>query len=160
MASNQEYNREKWIFIIIAFTSILAVAASVIFFIAITGGSLQRSTTVNSTGTVKGVGVGVYWDSGCTNQVSSINWGLVAPGSLNNETVYIRNEGTAPVTLSLTTGNWTTGASNYIALKWNYSNKTTIQPNIAIPVTLTLEVYPNIANITSFSFDIVITGSG
>ncbi len=162
MASTQSYEREKWIFIILAFMSIVAVAASVLFLTAITGGSLNRSRIISSAGTVKGIGVGVFWDSGCTNRVSSIDWGFLEPGSSKNISVYIKNEGNAPVTLSLNTTNWNPTSiqeENYMILSWDYVNQT-ISPNGAIPVTLTLDVSFSIQNVTDFSFDIIITGTG
>jgi len=160
MASDPAYNREKRVFIVLALMSIIIVAVSVLFLTNITGGLLQRSTTVGSTGAVKGVGVGVFWDSKCTNRVSSINWSLVEPGSLNNATVYIRNEGNAPVTLSLKTENWNPiSASNNLTLNWNYAGQN-ISPNEAVQVKLTLVVSSSIKGITNFSFDIIITGTG
>jgi len=160
MASAPAY-REKWVFVVIALMSIIIVAVSVLFLTTITGGLLQRSTTVGSVGTVKGVGVGVFWDSGCTNRVSSINWSLVEPGSLNNATVYIKNEGNSPVTLNLNTTNWNPmNAPNYMKLRWDYANQTIKPTDNALRVKLTLAVYSNITGITNFRFDIIITGTG
>ena len=50
-------------------------------------GLLQSSVRMVGRGTVKAVGVGIYWDSNCTNTVSFIDWGMVEPGSMNNVTV-------------------------------------------------------------------------
>lgn len=163
MASAQAYRREKWVFIILALMSIMIVAASVLFLTTITGGSLERSTTVGSAGTVKAVGVGVFWDISCTKRVSLINWTLVEPGSLNNATVYIRNEENSPVTLNLNTTNWNPTSiqeENYMILKWDYANQTLKPNDNAIPVKLTLVVSSSIQGITDFSFDIIITGTG
>jgi hypothetical protein len=159
MASTQSYEREKWIFIILAFMSVMAVAASVLFLTAITGGALNRSRSISNTGTVKGIGVGVFWDGSCTNQVSSIDWGFVEPGSSYNKPVYIRNEGTATVTLTLNTTNWNpSNASNYITLSWNYTSQA-VAPKAVIPVTFTLTVAANTTGIEAFSFDIIVTGT-
>jgi hypothetical protein len=115
---------------------------------------------LNSVGTVKALGVGVYWDSGCSQSVSVIDWGSVEPGAVKNVTIYVRNEGNTPATLSLQTSNWNpANATDYISLSWNYNGQT-IDLNQVIGVTLSLSISSNIEGITTFSFDIVIVGSG
>jgi len=123
-------------------------------------GLMSASVHLQSVGTVKALGVGVYWDSGCSQTVSSIDWGLAEPGAVKNVTVYIRNEGNAPITLSLQTANWNPpNAADYISLSWNYSGQT-IGANQVVVVTLSLSISSNIEGITTFSFDIVVVGSG
>jgi hypothetical protein len=103
--------------------------------------------------------VGVYWDADCTNRVTSIDWGTLYPGQTASKLIYIRNEGNVSMTLSLATENWNPPeAANYISLSWNYDGRT-LRPGDVIPVTLYLSVSPNIpSTITSFSFDIIISG--
>jgi len=123
-------------------------------------GLMSASVHLQSVGTVKALGVGVYWDSGCSQTVSSIDWGLAEPGAVKNVTVYIRNEGNAPITLSMQTANWNPpNATDYISLSWNYSGQT-IGANQVVAVTLSLSISYNIQGITTFSFDIVIVGNG
>src|SRR5271169_2428693 len=55
---------------------------------------------------VKGNGVGIYWDQGCTNTTSAFQFGQINPGSNRTLTVYIKNECNSPVLLSLQTSNW------------------------------------------------------
>jgi len=121
--------------------------------------SMQTNMNISNTGSVKTVGVGVYWDSGLTNKVSSIDWGMLEPGSNVTKTVYIRNEGNAAATLSMATSNWNpSNTSNYLTLTWNYSGQT-LNVNEAVQVKLTLTASSSIAGITSFSFDITITAT-
>ena len=123
-------------------------------------GLMSASVHLQSVGTVKALGVGVYWDSGCSQTVSSIDWGSAEPGAVKNVTGYIRNEGNAPITLSLQTANWNPpNATDYISLSWNYSGQT-IGPNQVVAVTLSLSISSSITGITSFSFDIVISSVG
>jgi hypothetical protein len=111
-------------------------------------------------GTVKAVGVGVYWDNACSSRVASIDWGLVEPGSAENVTVFIRNEGNVAATLSLEAVNWSPlNASDFITLSWDYSGQV-VDPNEVVEVALFLSVPSSIEGITSFIFDIVIAGSG
>jgi hypothetical protein len=121
---------------------------------------VQTSKSFSSVGTVKGVGVGIYWDSACTNMTSSINWGTVDPGSSKLVTLYVRNEGNTPITLSKTETNWTpSNAINYITLTWNYANQT-LSYNTALQISLKLAVSSVVSGITSFTFDTTITASG
>jgi len=121
--------------------------------------SMQTNTKISNQGALKTIGVGVYWDAALTNKVSSIDWGILEPGSNVNKTVYIRNEGNTAATLSLTTSNWSpSNASNYLTLTWNYGGQT-LNVNEAIQVKLTLSALSSVTGITNFSFDITITAS-
>ena len=121
---------------------------------------LQTSRTISNAGSVKGIGVGIYWDSACTNQTSSISWGILDPGSNKTVNVYVRNEGNAVVTLSKTTQNWIpTNAVNYMSLNWNYANQT-LSVNQVLQVSLTLVVSSTVAGIGNFSFDMTIVSTG
>ena len=121
---------------------------------------LNNSKTVTNAGSVKGVGVGIYWDLACTNRTSSINWGLLDPGSNKTVTVYVRNEGNAAATLSKVVQNWNPStASSYMTLNWNYAGQT-LSVNQVLQVKLTLVVSSTVSGITNFSFDIIITATG
>ena len=123
-------------------------------------GDLFGSISLSNVGTVKAIGVRVYWDSSCGDPVGSIDWGLVEPGATKNITVYIKNEGSAPVTLSLATDNWSPpNAPDYLSLTWDYGGQVIIVDEV-VQLTLSLSVSATIDGITSFSFDIVIIGSG
>ena len=120
---------------------------------------VQTRRTVSNAGTVMAIGVGVYWDSACTDVTSSIDWGTLEPGSNKNVTCYIRNEGNLPSILSMYTSGWSPqNASNYIDLSWDYDGEF-LNPDEAVQVTFTLSVSASIDGITSFSFDITIVGS-
>jgi len=117
------------------------------------------SKTIPNVGSVRAVGVGVYWDAALTNQVSSIDWGVLDPGSNKNFTFYIRNEGNSAVTLTMNTANWNPPtASNYMTLTWNYSGQS-LNAGATIQVKLTLSVSASVTGITSFSFDINIVAN-
>lgn len=146
----------------------IALWVSLVFFIgtltiSIFGSTLslvQTSRTVTNAGAVKGIGVGVYWDSACTNTTSSINWGILDPGSNKTVTVYIRNEGNSVATLSKATQNWNPPtASSYVTLNWNYAGQT-LSVNQVLQVKLTLIVSSTVSGITSFSFTLTITATG
>jgi hypothetical protein len=123
--------------------------------------SLRQTTkTIQNAGSIIGIGVGIYWNAACTNQTSSISWGLLEPGLTKTIRVYTRNEGNAAVTLSKATQNWSPStATSYITLNWNYANQT-LSVNQVLPINLTLVVSSAISGITDFSFDITITATG
>lgn len=121
--------------------------------------SNSSETTDPDAGALQTIGIGAYWDPSLTSKVSTTNWGFLQPGDQKSFTVYVHNEGNSPVTLSLSTSNWTPStASAYLELTWNYNNQT-INPSAQMQVTLTLTVSPDITGISNFSFDIIIAAS-
>jgi len=118
---------------------------------------LLNATTIQRVGAVETVGeIGVYWDSKCTNLVSSIDWGTLTPGSAKNVSVYMRNEGNETVSLSMKTENWDpSSAYTHMILSWNYMGQSTGIGEV-IKVTLTLSISTKISGITNFRFDIIL----
>jgi hypothetical protein len=122
--------------------------------------AISTSRTVSSSGSVRGIGVGIYQYSNCTSPVTALNWGTLDPGTTVNRTVYIRNEGNTPATLSKIQSNWSpSNASSYITLNWNYAGQT-LSVSQVLQVKFTLVVSSSTRGITNFSFDITITASG
>lgn len=120
---------------------------------------LTTTKNITRVSAVEAKGVGVYWDSNCSDSVSSIDWGTLSPGSLKSIVVYVRNEEEEQLYLILSPESWNPPeASNYMTLGWNYTGQRT-NPNQTVRLTLTLSVSRNIEGISNFSFDIVITGS-
>jgi len=158
--------------LLIIITAVITIAIS-----AITSIWLSRTINFNvpSLGTIKTLGVEVYWDRNKENKTETIDWGTIWPGTLKNVTLYIRSISNIETTLELRTANWTfrdsnnrivAGPSNsspYVNLTWNY-NGTIVRPSETLQVTLTLSVDNSsdfigflIANdVKEFSFDIVI----
>jgi hypothetical protein len=123
-------------------------------------GLLTTSKTLTSSGSVKAINVEVYWDDLCTQVVNSVDWGTPEPGEVVNQTVYIKNSGSAPLNVNMTTSNWTpVEAVNYITLTWD-SEGASIDPDQVLQALLTLTVSDTITGITDFSFNIVIEGTG
>jgi len=150
--------RKKKVALVIAFASVICALAVGVFGTALS--SVQSSRTLPNAGSIKGIGVGVYWDSACTNQTSSINWGLLDPGSSKTVAIYVRNEGNAVATLSKTVQNWNpSNAQSYVTLNWNYASQT-LSVNQVLQVGLILVVSPGVSGITNFSFDVTIIATG
>jgi len=142
----------------------LITLALVAIQIAFATGVLTSTLKISSrgmvnTGIIKTIGINAYLDSGCTQPVSSIDWGSLSPGSTKNFVIYLKNEGNVDITFSISTENWSpASASNYISLSWS-SYGVVISPGQVAEVTLTLQVSDSISGVTEFSFDIVITAT-
>ena len=125
--------------------------------ITMNSGSHKNTAYANS---VRGIGVGIYWDQECTNRTLSLNWGPIEPGSNSTVMVYVRNEAESAVSLWLATSNWTPlVALSYMTLIWTYPGRI-LSADEVIPMKLILDVSPTIIGISDFSFDIVITTTG
>jgi hypothetical protein len=141
---------------------ILAIVALAVILSFSTVGLLTVTQTISSNGTVTvtAVNIGVYSDSQCTQTLSSISWGSILAGHSASQTIYIKNTGNTPVTLSLTTNNWSpTGANGPITISWTKEGNSLGSGQI-LSADLTLAVSSTISGISNFSVNIVITGSG
>jgi len=140
--------------------AILAVVAVGLVLSVLSASLLMAYQTVPNTGNLIAVGVGVYWNSACTQNVTSIDWGFLSPGENKTVTVYIKNNGNVPITLNMTTTAWSPEqAQNYMALTWNREGSVLDVAALPLQTTLTLSVLSGISGIESFSFDMIITGT-
>jgi len=104
--------------------------------------------------------------------LQAINWsasgasGPLYPGESRNTSMYAKNEGDLAFKLNLSTSNWHFQDYNntelsqdhlqYFNLTWNYDDAVIAVDEVK-PLTLTLSISPLIENVTTFSFDIIIT---
>ena len=138
---------------------ILAVAMTGIVVSVLATSLLMAYQRLPNAGNVKAVGVGVYWDTDCTSNVTSIDWGFLDPGATANVTVYIRNEGTIPVVVNMATDDWNpVSARDYITVTWNREGYV-LSSDSVVQSVLTLSVSSDVNEVRSFGFDIVITGT-
>lgn len=143
----------------ISIAAIVAIAATSLFLTVLTTGLLTTSQTVPASGTITGINVGVYTDSACTLNCTSIDWGTLAPGNSTSKTIYIKNTGNIPVTLSLATSNWVpSNANTYLTLTWNRASYV-LSAGASVSASLTLTASASAGSITTFSFNIIITGT-
>ena len=120
---------------------------------------LSAYQQIPTVGVVKSVGVGVYKDYECIENVTFIDWGILGPGERTDFVVYVRNEGNTKLKLNIMTSHWNPEiASKYITLEWT-PRDCTINPSEVVPITLTLSVSPNIESVTNFQFEISIVGT-
>ncbi len=135
--------------IVIALASGLAVS-----------GLLSTTRTLPSTGTIMAINVEVYWDSAGTQNVTTIDWGIPAPGDVVSKTVYVKNTGNNPMNVSMSISSMTpAGASTYLSVTWDKEGAV-VAAGDTVQAIITLDVSSGITGISDFSFNIVIEGTG
>ena len=137
----------------------IGVAVAAIMLLTTVFAALQANQTFSNTGALTTVNVGAFSDSGCTQALSTVDWGTMVPGSSANKTIYIKNTGTTMVSLSMTVNAWNpASASNYMALTWNREG-TVLNVGNSVATSLMLTVSGSVSGITNFGFNATITGT-
>jgi hypothetical protein len=105
------------------------------------------------------VEIDVYEDSSCSTVLTSVDWGEIEAGESTTASLYVLNSGDSSVVLGLSLENWSPGtAEDYMSLYWDYDGSSISSGN-GVDIVLTLDVDVDCPELSSFSFDIVITGS-
>ncbi len=139
--------------------AIIAIAVTGVLLTLTTAGLVSTINTLPATGTVTSVGVRVYSDSSLTQNCTSVDWGSISPGNNINRLIYLKNTGTVPIALSMTETSWNpVGANGPITMTWDKEG-TVLAAGQATSATLTLNISSSISSITTFSFNIVLTGT-
>ena len=122
---------------------------------------LNSSKTVLTSGKIVTVNVGVYQNSGCTQSANAIDWGNLTAGANKTVSLWVKNTGTSTVTISMTNSSWSpSNATSGLSLTWNQEKKTLTAQQV-VQANLTLAVSPNVdSSLSSFSFNIIISGTG
>jgi hypothetical protein len=103
--------------------------------------------------------IGVYCDRECSQNLTTIDWGSIEAGCNTTQTIYVKNIGTADLTLNLGTYDWNpTDADDFLTITWDKTG-TRLSGGESIIATLTLTVASNITGINDFSNTITISGS-
>ena len=138
---------------------IVALVAVGLILTVTTAGLLSVSQTVESEGTVTAINLGVFSDSGCTQTLTAIEWGNISPGDSVTRTIYVKNTGNAPITLSMGTEGWMPYiAPEYITISWNRQG-TVLNQEQSVSATVTLSVASGTEGFSSFYVEIVVTGT-
>jgi hypothetical protein len=131
-------------------TSSMVLAATVLF----------PSRTVTNQGNIEvdAVGVSIYANYDCSQELTSIDWGFVEPGSNHEAVMYIRNEGSLPITLNMSVGTWEPDlAAEFLTVSWNREGSA-LGVGSLTRATVTLAVSASVSGVSSFSFDVTVTG--
>lgn len=120
---------------------------------------LSNRYSFQGTAAITAINLGAYSDPACTNPLTRLDWGNVTPGSVNPQTIYLKNTGNIPETLSLACADWAPPeAMQYLSVSWN-ATAITLQPTNVIGATLDLTVAQSTGSLQNFTFTITITGT-
>ena len=123
-----------------------------------------------------GLAMGVYGGNpvfGVPQPMGSIDWsvdGPIVPGqSRSSPVVYLRNEGSTPVSLYFSTSGWVFrdlegnvligDYQQFFFVTWDYDYSSLTVGEVR-PVVFTLTISPSVADVSTFSFDLVVTLTG
>ena len=143
--------------------TLIALAATGLFLTILTSstiisGVIISSQAISSGGTITSMNVEIFNNNDCTQLCNNINWGTLTPGDSITQTIYIKNSGNKPITVFMTTENWSPiNASTYLNLNWDKENTNLNAGQITL-ASLTLTSELDINSLTDFDFDIIITG--
>ncbi len=121
----------------IVLISVLAVSAAG----SVTYAALQASGRFGSSGKIVAIGLQVFRDAALTQQATEFSWGELAAGNTATMQLWVKNNGTVPIILSLSAEDWTPLiAQQYITFSWNYAPGTVIQKGSLLEVAVIISV--------------------
>ena len=115
---------------------------------------ITRNSVSSVSAVQTGMGIGVYWDAGCTLSVDSIDWGVLPNGGAREIVVYVRNGGNQSFYPVMTALNWNpANAPQYLHFSWD-SDKARLGAGEVARVPLRLSASFYAVGISTFGFDI------
>jgi len=101
-----------------------------------------------------------YSDPAATVKVTTVDWGVLNPGSTGHAKLYLKNTGNIAETVILSAGNYKPPETKGImSLSWD-SEGIRIEPGQVVETNLTLDVSGSVTGISTFSFDLIFSLSG
>lgn len=159
---------------------LVALATVAVILTAVTAALLNSQASVPSGGTIQAtpsptpagggggggggqpvssINVEIYSDAEATTALTGLQWGTLSPGGTVNRTIYVKNTGNTAETLNMTATEWTPAeASSVLTLTWDKEG-TSLAPGAVVAATISLHVASNPGSVTSFSMNIVISGT-
>jgi len=138
----------------------IALAVTALALVIVTAGLLTTNQQVPATGTVTAINLGVYSDSGCTTPLTTISFGNIVPGTQVTQTIYLKNTGNvAESSLTMSTNTWSpANAGTYLTLTWT-PTASSLAVGASTSATLTLTASSSAGTLSTFSFNVVFTGT-
>ena len=139
--------------------AVIAFVAVGVILSVTTLAALTSDQVIPLSGSISAVNLGVYSDSGCTQNCTTLAVGTLSPGGTTTQTVWVKNIGNIPETLTMAVSNWNpANANTYLTLTWNRQN-TVLAAGQSIQATLTLTAAANCGSLTTFSCSVTLTGT-
>jgi hypothetical protein len=137
---------------------VLAITLAGMILTVTAAGVVSVTEALPTRGSISAINVKLYSDSGCSQKLTSIDWGEISPGETVTKTIYIKNTGSNQIMLKMTKTNWNPSAADGpISITWNREG-TNINAGQSLQAVITLNVSSDISGITDFGVDIVVTG--
>ena len=138
---------------------VLAVTLALVGGVFVSG-IMMTSRTLPSSGSIKAINVGVYWDFDCTQNVTVIDWGIPGPGDVVYRTVFVKNSGNSGLALNMSCSGWNPVlAEGFLTLSWDVEG-VVVQGGEVVQAVFALDVSEAVTGVTDFSFNIVLEGIG
>jgi hypothetical protein len=120
----------------------------------------QVTQSVSSKGQLTLINIGVYSNSACTSNLTSLDFGSIYSGSTSNITLWIKNVGNSNEIVSLSTNTWSpVSVSQWVTLSWNQTG-TVLAQNQVVAANMILTVSASVnSSLSSFTFNTVIAGT-
>jgi hypothetical protein len=139
--------------------AIFAIVIAAVLLTVSTAAVLNTNQIVPLNGTVTAVNLALYTDSGLTTPCTTLNTGMISPGGTATQTIYVKNTGTVPETLTMAVNAWNpSNASSSLTLSWDRQTYV-LSAGQSIPATLTLTAAANTGSLTTFSCNATFTGT-
>jgi hypothetical protein len=140
---------------------LVGVLVVVVFLVSVlVFAAMQTTLTLPGTSTITTTGeLTAYQDANLTTPATSFSWGQLFPAQHAYYMVYIKNNHPeVAFTLNMSVSDWSpSDMAEYCSLTWNCTGYS-LAPLSSVCAYLTLCTFEN-ATATSFSFNIIITGS-
>ena len=120
----------------------------------------QVTQSVSSKGKLTVINLGIYSNSACTSNLTSLDFGSIYSGSTSNITLWIKNVGNSNEIVSLSTNTWSpVNATQSLTLSWNQTG-TILMQNQVVAANMILTVSASAdPSLSSFTFNTVIAGT-
>jgi hypothetical protein len=141
--------------------SIIALILVAVALTATTYGAISVNKSLSTNGSITVTpNLGLYSDIGCNTTLSTIDWGTITPGNNQTRTVYVKNTGTGTsLTLCISTSSWTPiNANGPITVSWDQEG-TRLAPGQSTRAVIKLNSSSSIVDVTTFSVQILISGT-
>lgn len=142
----------------------LTVVALILVAIALTAttyGAISVNQSLTTNGSINVTpNLGIYSNSALTTSLSTIDWGTITPGNNQTRIVYLKNTGIGTsLTLSISTSSWNPIAANGpLTVSWDKEGARLV-PGQSTAAVITLSSSSSIVDVTTFSVQILISGT-
>jgi hypothetical protein len=144
---------------LVGFTLALTTYSAVNSSVALKASGTVSTTVTESVDTSWASTLRLYCDNACSTPLTSLDWGSIKPGDSITKIVYLKNTGTAPLSLNLATANWEPStAFGPLSITWDKQG-TQIAADEVTTAAITLIVSPYITGVSSFTVQIVLSGT-